>query len=197
MTVYSLGPRAQRVYEALHDRILRGELAPGEKLPPHTELAVDFGVAPLTVRQVLARLEEEGLVSREQGRGTFVRAPAVPAVLIAEDDEQMRALLAAQVTRGGYHAISVAGPVEGLQALEQDRSIALVFSDIRMPDAASGVEFIRTVRRRWPELPVVAVTGFPEDLAGLHGTPESPVLVLPKPVWAHQVEETLRLTLRP
>jgi diguanylate cyclase (GGDEF)-like protein/PAS domain S-box-containing protein len=71
---YRLGPRSRRVYEALREDILRARYPPGTKLPSHSDLASHFGVAPLTLRQALAQLEEEGLVSREQGRGTFVRA---------------------------------------------------------------------------------------------------------------------------
>lgn len=41
----------------------------------HTVLATEFGVAPLTVRNALAQLEQDGLISREHGRGTFVRDP--------------------------------------------------------------------------------------------------------------------------
>jgi CheY-like chemotaxis protein len=196
MPIYNLGPRAQRVYMALRDRIIRGELPVGKKLLPHGELAAEYGIAPLTMRQVLARLEQEGLVSREQGRGTFVRAQVLPAVLIVEDDSAMRGLLEEHVTRAGYRPVPVATAAEGLACLEQDSSIALVFSDVRMPDKETGLDFIRRVRRRWSALPLVAITGYPDDLTGLHGTPECPVLILVKPFWAHQIEETLRLTLR-
>jgi DNA-binding transcriptional regulator YhcF (GntR family) len=196
MLIKSFGPRTQRVYAALRDRIVRGELPAGAKLPPHINLAADYGVAPLTMRQVLARLEAEGLVSREHGRGTFVRAQALPAVLIVEDDPAMRVLLAEYVTRAGHRPIPVTTAVEGLGCLSQDTSIALVFSDVRLPDTATGIGFIQAVRRRWPELPLVALTGYPDDLTGLHGTPECPVLILTKPFWAHQIEDTLRLALR-
>src|SRR5688500_4920434 len=108
MAIYNLGPRAQRVYAALRERISRGELVAGTKLPPHTELAAAYGIAPLTMRHVLAHLEAEGLVSREHGRGTFVRAQLTPAVLIADDDAGMRALLQEYVTRAGYRPIAVA-----------------------------------------------------------------------------------------
>lgn len=192
----SFGPRAQRVYSALRERIARGELDAGTKLPPHTDLAGEYGVAPLTMRQVLARLEEEGLVSRQQGRGTFIRARVLPAVLIVEDDEAQRALLEDYVTRAGFRAIPAPTAAAGLAHLAENLSIALVFSNVRLPDKAGGRDFIRRVRRRWPALPLVAVTGHPEDLNGLHGTPECPVLILPKPFWAHQIEETLRLALR-
>lgn len=196
MHIKNLGPRTQRVYDALRDQIVRGELPAGAKLPPHIELAATYGVAPLTMRQVLARLEADGLISREHGRGTFVRAQVLPAVLIVEDDPAMRILLAEYVTRAGHRPLPVATPVEGLACLVQDPSIAVVFSDVRLPDSASGIAFIRAVRRRWYMLPLVAITGYPDDLADLHGAPECPILILPKPFWPQQIEETLRLTLR-
>lgn len=195
--IYSLGPRAHRVYVTLHERILSGDLMPGTKLPSHTELATEFGVAPLTVRQVLAHLEQEGLVSREQGRGTFVRTGASPAVLVVEDDVSMRALLRVHITLAGYRAIEVPTPEEGIEVMETDPAIALVLSDVRVPSKEAGIAFIRSVRHRWPEIPLAAVTGFPDDLAELHGKPECPVLILPKPFWTRQIEEALRLALRP
>ncbi|HZR99074.1 MAG TPA: GntR family transcriptional regulator [Chloroflexota bacterium] len=197
MAINRLGPRSGRVYALLRERILEGELTPGTKLPPHTELAAEFGVAPLTLRHVLASLEEEGLVSREQGRGTFVRARSAPAVLIVDDDALMRGLLHERVARGGYRPVEADGPTTGLAALEQDPDIALVLSDIRMPASADGIGFIRAVRRRWPALPLAAVTGYPADLDELHGTPECPVLILPKPFRVGQIDEVLRLALRP
>ena len=193
--IYDLGPRAQWVYTSLRERILNGEFGEEGKLPSHTQLASEFGVAPLTMRQVLARLEDEGMVSREQGRGTFVRKHSTPAVLIVEDSADMRALISAHVERAGYRAIAANGPAEGMAALEATPHIALVFSDVRMPETESGIAFIRAVRRRWPELPLAALTGYPDDLAELHGTPECPVLILSKPIWAHQIQEALRLAL--
>lgn len=193
--IYGLGPKAQWVYTSLRERISSGEFAIDSKLPSHTELAAEFGVAPLTVRQVLARLEDEGLVSREQGRGTFVRNESVNAVLIVEDSADMRMLLTRHVERAGYRAIPVTGPAEGIAALEAGNGIALIFSDVRMPEKEIGIAFIRAVRRRWPNLPLAAITGYPDDLAELHGTPECPVLILPKPVWANQIEEALRMAM--
>src|SRR6059058_3341099 len=193
----ALGPRARRVYTILRDGLLSGEFAPGAKLPSHTQLAAQFGVATLTVRHVLAHLEEEGLVSREHGRGTFARARTTPAVLIVEDDPLARTLLRTYVTKAGCRPIEASCPTEGLAALQQDRAIALVLSDIHMPGKQEGIGFIRAVARRWPEIPLAAVTGYPDDLAELHGRPECPYLVLAKPVWAHQIENVLRLVLQP
>jgi DNA-binding transcriptional regulator YhcF (GntR family) len=195
--IYTLGPRARRVYTILRDGLLSGEFAPGTQLPSHTQLAVQFGVATLTVRHVLAHLEEEGLVSREHGRGTFARARTTPAVLIVEDDALARTLLQTYVTRAGYRPIEASCSLEGLAVLEQDRTIALVLSDIHMPGKQEGIGFIRAVARRWPEIPLAAVTGYPDDLAALHGRPECPFLVLAKPVRAQQIETVLSLVLQP
>src|SRR3954463_16741563 len=109
--IYGLGPRAQRVFTVLRDRISRGDWEPGVRLPSHRELAVGFGVAPLTMRQVLAQLQEQGLVSRQVGRGTFVREASVPSVVIVEDDATMGAFLADYIRRSGYRSL-LAGDLE-------------------------------------------------------------------------------------
>jgi CheY-like chemotaxis protein len=193
--VYEIGPRAQRVLDAVRERIATGEWQAGTKLPAHTELAETYGVAPLTVRQVIARLEREGLVVREHGRGTFVRRAALPAALVVDDDPNVRNLLAEHVRAMGLRALPAANAAEAMAALIADPAVALVLSDVRLPDPSEGIELIRTIRRRWPELPVAAVTAYPQDLDGLHGTPECPVLVLAKPFRAQQLREAIRFAI--
>jgi DNA-binding transcriptional regulator YhcF (GntR family) len=61
---------AGRIRTAVED----GTLVPGDRLPSVRELADIAGVNVNTVRAVYARLESEGRVSSEQGRGTFVTA---------------------------------------------------------------------------------------------------------------------------
>jgi DNA-binding transcriptional regulator YhcF (GntR family) len=56
----------------LRAMISAGRLAPGERLPSVRQLADAAGVNVNTVRAVYRRLEDQGLVSSEQGRGTFV-----------------------------------------------------------------------------------------------------------------------------
>ncbi|MGI8506388.1 MAG: FadR/GntR family transcriptional regulator [Solirubrobacteraceae bacterium] len=55
-------------------RYERAEYSPGGKLPTERELASDLGVTRTMVRNALAVLEARGRISREVGRGTFLRA---------------------------------------------------------------------------------------------------------------------------
>jgi GntR family transcriptional regulator len=65
-------PRYVQLAEVLRARIARGQWGVGEKLPSLDELGREFDVARVTVRQAIDVLAREGLVSPEQGRGTFV-----------------------------------------------------------------------------------------------------------------------------
>jgi len=60
--------------ETIRKRIESGELAPGDKLPSERDLACAHGLSRMTVRQALTELVTEGMLYREQGRGTFVSA---------------------------------------------------------------------------------------------------------------------------
>jgi DNA-binding FadR family transcriptional regulator len=61
------------VVEALVNVIVSGELAPGDALPPELPLSQQFGVSRTVVRESVKRLEEKGLVTVGQGRGTIVQ----------------------------------------------------------------------------------------------------------------------------
>lgn len=65
-------PHYLRIYRHLRDQIRRGSLAPGERLPTQRELAANYGVTVMTVRQALQLLEQEELVVMRHGLGTFV-----------------------------------------------------------------------------------------------------------------------------
>jgi CheY-like chemotaxis protein len=192
---YGLGPRARRVYAALYERIVRGEWPVGTRLPPHLDLAAELGVAPMTIRQVLGRLEDEGLVSRQLGRGTFVLAPAGRAVLIVDGDGSAVLPLADYIAGAGYRSLTASGPIAGLAALSADPTVALVLAAVRQPTVDEGIAFIRAVRRRWTELPLAAMIAVADDLAALYGAPEWPVLVIPKPIRLSHVDEVLQLAL--
>lgn len=63
----------KQVANELRAEILRGDLAPGAKIPSEHTLAERFGVMRATVRKGIALLRMEGLITSHQGKGSFVR----------------------------------------------------------------------------------------------------------------------------
>lgn len=58
--------------------IATGHLKPGDMLPPEPEVCRQYGVSAITVKQALKELVNEGSVSRERGRGTFITQRKLP-----------------------------------------------------------------------------------------------------------------------
>lgn len=65
---------SDQVLLQLKGAIFDGMFHDGERLPPVTELAQQFGVSPSSVREALKQLEALGLVEMIHGRGVFVRS---------------------------------------------------------------------------------------------------------------------------
>lgn len=62
----------RNVASLMRKQLLDGKLVPGDRLPSIEAMAKSYSVAIVTVRQAIALLEEEGLVERRHGQGTFV-----------------------------------------------------------------------------------------------------------------------------
>lgn len=71
----AVGPAraADRIFEQLAGAILRGELPPGEPLPPERVLSAEFDISPVILRRAIHRLGEVGLVRVRQGAPTLVQ----------------------------------------------------------------------------------------------------------------------------
>jgi GntR family transcriptional regulator len=103
-------PKYLRIYTELRDRIIGGRWPAGSSLPSQRELADEFGVSTMTLRQALQLLADEGLVGTRHGLGTYV------APRFAHDLGHLRSFasdLAAQgaaVTTRLLDATAVTGP---------------------------------------------------------------------------------------
>jgi DNA-binding FadR family transcriptional regulator len=105
------GGRAELVARRLGEAIRLGLLLDGERLPPEPRLAEQLGVSTATLREALAMLREEGLVTTRRGRrgGTFVRAPADP-------HEPLRRFSVQELRDLGDHRAAIAGAAARLAA---------------------------------------------------------------------------------
>ena len=127
-------------------QIESGQWALGEKIPTLEELAKEFGVTRLTVRQAVEFLKREGLVSSRQGRGTIVAA-------------QPKTILWRDLPRSWAELVDSADSLES-DMLELARPTRLPKSpDRRDGDLAPNYHVIRRLLRR-EGLPYIVGTSY-------------------------------------
>lgn len=93
----STRPLYEQIKDQLKDAILQGELAPGDALPSIRAFASDLKVSVLTIRRVYDDLEQEGFVTSQVGKGTFVSQGNVELLRDARRrrvEEKMAAMIA-------------------------------------------------------------------------------------------------------
>lgn len=78
-------PIYTQIVERIKEKVFAGELRPGEQLPTVRQLAADLRVNFNTVARAYAILHQEGVISTQRGRGTFVTER-----LTEEDLQRMR-----------------------------------------------------------------------------------------------------------
>lgn len=83
-------------------------------------------------------------------------------ILVADDDPVIRKLLCQVLSEDG-HKVSLA--TNGAQAIEkvQEEDFELLLSDVHMP-VMNGLETLRTMRSTFPQLPVVMMDSYPDQL---------------------------------
>lgn len=84
-------PAYQRIQSAIRKRIDAGQLRPGDAVASERDLARIHQVSLMTARHALATLEQEGIVERRRGIGTFVSTPKIQFNKLMSYTEQMAA----------------------------------------------------------------------------------------------------------
>lgn len=112
-------------------------------------------------------------------------------ILIMEDSEEMRRMLATVLSSLGYTVLAAEDGLRGVElAREFDREIHLVLADIAMP-RMSGPDAVEQIRRERPNVRVLLLTGF-ADFKLLEGKSMADALILEKPI----APEVLALKIR-
>ncbi|MEA2724032.1 MAG: two-component system, cell cycle sensor histidine kinase and response regulator CckA [Gemmatimonadales bacterium] len=85
-------------------------------------------------------------------------------ILLVEDEPSVRAIAARSLQRVGFRVVAASGGGDALELMEGHAQPDLVLTDLMMP-GMGGVELARRLRERWPELPVLFMSGYSmEDL---------------------------------
>jgi signal transduction histidine kinase len=106
--------------------------------------------------------------------------PDGAVVLVVEDDSDVRSFVRDALRDLGYGVVMAEGLATALGELERRRDIALLLTDVIMPDA-SGRLVADAVRARRPELPVVFMSGYARNAIVHNGMLDSDADLLSKP----------------
>jgi two-component system, NtrC family, sensor kinase len=107
----------------------------------------------------LPRTWETPAPPRETGAAAHM-VPSTGKVLLVEDNAEVAAVGKAYLEQLGYDVRRAASAQEGLDAMEGEDRVDLVFSDILMPGGMNGLDFADVVRKRFPGVAVLLTTGY-------------------------------------
>jgi GntR family transcriptional regulator len=92
----------RQLADLLREQITTGEFSPGEPLPSELRLTQEHGISRSTVRQAIAQLRAEGLVTVDRPRGTFVRIPEPTEVVTLSRGERAGARMPTDAERRAH-----------------------------------------------------------------------------------------------
>lgn len=144
---------------------------------------------------LLPRSAMPSSVSEEDVAPTPVAAYPSATILLAEDDDVVRAATRQVLENAGYHVIAVCNGREGLTAYEAaPDTIDIAILDVVMPEMG-GVELLEVLRARNIKLPVLLLTGYADIPPSGMGI--APIAVLQKPMRSRDLLNKLHLLLEP
>ena len=86
------------------------------------------------------------------------------AVLVVEDDAELRSLTVALLEEGQLDIIECESAEAALAVmLIGGKEVAIIFADVRLPGVMDGIDLAREVKLRWPFLPVILTSGLPRE----------------------------------
>jgi two-component system NtrC family sensor kinase len=115
--------------------------------------------AGTAVTLFLPRTWETAAQPRRQSEAAPM-APAAGTVLLVEDNAEVAEVGQAYFEQLGYQVRHAASAQAGLEVIESEDRIDLVFSDILMPGGMNGLQLAEAVRRRFPDVVVLLTTGY-------------------------------------
>lgn len=112
-------------------------------------------------------------------------------VLIIDDTEEVLSALCKYFKQKGYDVLSASNGLDGLKMIESDKAgLDIIITDLVLPNI-SGVAVISIVKKKYPTLPVIAITGWGEHPEALAKEAKAD-LVMEKPFKLPELEKAAR-----
>jgi two-component system cell cycle sensor histidine kinase/response regulator CckA len=179
------------------------------------ELGKGTGLGLSTVYGIVNQSEGSIWVHSELGKGTTLQvylprvdeAPSVDSarpgaslgrgtetVLVVEDEEPLRILVAGILKNNGYTVLQATDGEEALNVAKKQGHIDLLMTDVVMP-GLSGSEVASRMRVLLPNLRVLYISGYTSDLITDHGVLATNARLLEKPFTKHSLLNKVRMAL--
>jgi len=176
MVISATVSKKDAVYLLLKERIGTGEYPPAMRLPPEAEFAKTLGVSIITLRSALKKLEEEQLICRTRGRGTFVAERSMKGkVILILSSRQNAVHLGDNYIIPGIEAEAARNLLEteecfyeylrtlpldyGVKLLQNPRYCGIILLGSNYIGNEAELEMIRRAR-----VPAVASSSMPDDM---------------------------------
>jgi two-component system, response regulator PdtaR len=84
---------------------------------------------------------------------------AQPLAVVVEDEELLRLHAACLLEKHGFAVLEAKNADAALKLMETRHDVRLLFTDIQMPGALDGMDLVRQVHDRWPNVLLVVTSG--------------------------------------
>jgi len=135
----------------------------------------------------MTALECLGPAQAVQPRGT-------ESILVVEDNPGVRKLAEDVLKQYGYRTLSAAGGGECREILTQGRHFDLLLTDVVLEDT-NGKDLYHLVRQHYPEIRVLYMSGYTDDVIVDHGVLEAGIAFIQKPFMLHELLRKVRQVL--
>jgi CheY-like chemotaxis protein len=90
----------------------------------------------------------------------ILHLPDIPAVVLVVEDEMLLRMRAVDMVEdAGFTSVEAVDADQAVAILESRSDIALLFTDIQMPGSMDGLKLAHAVRKRWPPIKIILVSG--------------------------------------
>lgn len=80
-------------------------------------------------------------------------------ILIVEDEPLIRLGMVSSIEDAGYAVIEASNADDAISRLAQDNEVRVVVTDVDMPGSMDGIRLAHYVRRRWPPIQLLVISG--------------------------------------
>jgi len=138
--------------------------------------------------------ESDGAEPPPRAPETLPPAPArgpKGAILMVEDEDAVRLFAARALRNRGYEVIEARSGEQAVEVLHSPAPVALLITDVVMP-GMDGVTLARLVRQERPQVKVILISGYSEDVARDGIDPDQGISFLPKPFSLAQLAQAVK-----